>query len=108
MYNETQEQQKGNKNVLFRYWEKTIHLNYSWMIKSYQDNSRPQIECEGNREKAPAEEIKLYPGHWYSAGEHRAVMQPHLNFTDLRDPSIGSRLQFRVTLGLLQKVYSSL
>lgn len=94
--------------MLFRYWEKTICSNCSSMIKTCQDNFRPQIECEGNTEKAAADEIKLYPGHWYSPGEHRAVMQLHLNFTDLRDLSIGSRLQFRVTRDLLRKVYNSL
>lgn len=107
-YNEPREQQKGDKNVLLRYWEKTICLDCSWMIKTCRDNSRPQIECEGNIEKAPADKIKLDPGHWYSPDQHLAVMHPHLNFTDLRDLSIGSRLQFRATLGLLGKVYTFL
>jgi len=43
------------------------------MIKTCQDNSRPEIECEGNTEKAAADEIKLYAGHWYSPGEHCAA-----------------------------------
>lgn len=80
--------------MLFRYWEKKICLNCSWVIKTCQDNSRPQIEWEENIEKAPAEEIKLYLGRWYSAGERCAVMQPRLIFADLKDLSIGSRLQF--------------
>lgn len=44
------------------------------MIKTCRDNSRPQIECDGNVEKTPADEIKLYLGHGNSPGEHRAVM----------------------------------
>lgn len=94
--------------MLFRCWEKMICLDFSWVIKTCQDNSRLRIEWDWNTRESSSrlnqsESGPLLQSRWTPCWDATPV-----NFTDLRDLSIASRLKFRATAGFLGKVYSSL